>query len=131
MKVFATTLLVALAAAAAHMATPTHAQGDPFIDEIMRKANAAEPDDGFCRRAPWPTTDSQGEHMFLERADPGSAEAAKFASGACSYTRITDVYRGQNGRCVRYTWWACQPGKTCNLGESHFCKGPDGRYRRQ
>lgn len=131
MKAPVTALLGALAAATGYLSQLVYAQSDPFIEEIKRKAVARETDDGFCRRAPWVTTDPQGEHMFLERSYPGFSEAARFASGACSYTHVTDTWQGQYGKCVRYTWWACQPGLTCSLGESQFCMGPDGRYLRQ
>lgn len=103
---------------------------DQSIDDIMLKAQRGESDDNFCSRVNWPTTNPQEEHNFLEKAYVGLSEAAKFSSGACSYTRVDEVYQGAHGKCVRYTWWACQAGFTCALGESAFCKTERGTFDR-
>jgi hypothetical protein len=120
----------AFAALLALTAAETHAQ-DVSIAEIKRKAMAGEPDNGFCAVVPWAMTNDAGEHRFLENAVVGSAEAARFAGGACSYTYVTETYPGANGKCLRYTWWACAPGKTCASGETVFCKNANGGFTRQ
>ncbi|HEY7609857.1 MAG TPA: hypothetical protein VIF14_11550 [Alphaproteobacteria bacterium] len=104
---------------------------DATVQELMRKVAVRELENGFCSSVPWQMTDDAGEHRFLENAAVGSAEAARFPSGACSYTYVTQVYPGSYGRCVRYTWWACGPGKTCASGETVFCKNPSGGFSRQ
>lgn len=119
-----------LAAALVAVPAPVLAE-DRTIAEIVRKSEAKELDNGFCGNAPWRTTNDQEERQFLENAYVGSAEAVKFNSGACSYTQVEDVYDGANGKCVRYTWWACQPGYTCGRGQSVFCKTPQGTFARQ
>jgi len=104
---------------------------DASVAEIKRKAAGGEADGGFCAAVPWAMTNDAGEHRFLENAVVGSSEAARFAGGACSYTYITEIYPGPNGKCLRYTWWACAPGKTCATGETAFCKNANGGFTRQ
>lgn len=113
----------------AAIAPPAHAQ-DQSVQDMILKAQRGDRDDGLCTRVSWPTTTPQEEHNFLEKAYVGLSEAAKFKSGACSYTRVDEVYQGARGKCVRYTWWACQPGFTCATGESLFCKNDRGGFDR-
>lgn len=121
--------VVVAVALTAISASPGYAQ-DQSVQDIMLKAQRGEHDEGFCTRVNWSTTNPQEEHDFLEKSYVGLAEAVKFKSGACSYTRVDDVYQGPRGKCVRYTWWACQPGFTCALGESVFCKNERGGFDR-
>jgi hypothetical protein len=121
--------LAALLAAA--FASADAAGQDATVQELMRKVAAREAENGFCASVRWPVTDEAGEHRFLELAEVGSAEAALFPSGACSYTYVTQTFPGAHGKCVRYTWWACAPGRTCASGESVFCKNPRGAFSRQ
>jgi len=107
--------------APAVFASPAQAV-DKWITDIIRMSEDKSPEDGFCKRAPWYTASQRQQDEFLDRARIGSAEAAKFASGACSFTSVTDVYDGRDGKCVKYSWWACGPGKTCDLGDTHWCK---------
>ncbi len=104
---------------------------DATVRELIRKVEANETEDGFCATVPWRTSTEASEHLFLENAAVGTAEAARFPAGQCSYTYVTEVYAGPSGKCVRYTWWACGPGKTCATGESLYCKNPSGGYDQQ
>jgi len=122
----------ALAVLLGATALGAHAYGqDTTVQELMRKVEARESENGFCSSVPWAMTDDAGEHRFLENAAVGSAEAARFSSGACSYTYVTEVYPGQYGKCLRYTWWACGPGKICAKGESAWCKNAQGSFDQQ
>ena len=123
-------LVVKALVAAACGGAPAYGQ-DATVQELMRKVAAREVDKGFCASVRWPATDEAGEHRFLELAEVGSAEAALFPSGACSYTYVTQTCPGAHGKCVRYTWWACAPGRTCASGESVFCKNAGGAFSRQ
>ncbi len=113
------------------MALPVRAQDDRFVTEIMRMADDKDPEAGFCQRAPWRVAGPSAQNQFLNRAAVGTDEAAKFADGACSYTRVTRIYAGRYGKCVRYTWWACEPGKTCDTGATAGCKNRDGNWATQ
>jgi len=109
-------------------ALPAQAQRDRWVTDIIKMSEDKVPEDGFCKRVPWAVAGTRAQNEFLERARVGSAEAAKFASGACSFTSVTEVYQGRNGKCVRYSWWACGPGKTCDLGDTNWCKRRDGSW---
>ncbi len=123
---------VAMAAALAALTTGGTARAqDPTVRELIRKVEANEEEGGFCASVPWRVSTAESEHLFLENAAVGTAEAARFEGGQCSYTYVTQVYPGPSGKCVRYTWWACGPGKTCATGESLYCKSPSGEYERQ
>lgn len=113
---------------AAVLTVPAQAERDRWITDIIRMAEDGAPEDGFCRRAPWSVAGNRAQIRFLDNATVGSAEAAKFNDGACSFTSVTRTYSGQYGKCVRYTWWACGPGKTCETGETDWCKDRDGSW---
>ncbi len=119
---------VAVAAATSLVAPPAQAQRDRLVSDIMRMADDKDPEDGFCKRVPWRVAGNRAQEQFLDRAVVGTDEAAKFSDGACSYTRVTQIYSNRYGKCVRYTWWACGPGQTCNTGKTSWCKNRDGRW---
>lgn len=108
---------------------PAHTQSDRLVREIIRKAEARNPEDGFCRRSAWRTPGPRAQQRFLENAVVHSDEAARFEDGACSYTRVDETYRGRYGKCVRYTWWACEPGTTCATGKTAWCKQRNGTFK--
>ena len=108
---------------------PALAQRDRFVTEIKDMAEDRVPENGFCRRVPWPVADSRAQDTFLNRARVDSDEGAKFSNGACSYTLVTQVSDGRFGKCVRYRWWACEPGKTCDSGMTRWCIARDGSWR--
>ena len=101
---------------------PAQAQRDRWVTDIIKMSEDKSPEDGFCKRVPWEVAGPRAQTEFLERARVGSAEAARFTSGACSFTSVTDTYRGGTGKCVKYSWWACGPAKTCDLGDTNWCK---------
>jgi len=121
--------ILAALAIAAGLTAQAHGQ-DNTVQELMRKVSAGEAEDGFCARVPWRMSTDASEHRFLEFAEVGTAEAARFPAGQCSYSYVTQVYPGAHGKCVRYTWWACGPGKTCATGESTYCKNTSGTFDR-
>jgi hypothetical protein len=125
-------LVVAAAAVSSLTVNPAVVSAqDQTVQELVRKVDAEERDNGFCSSVPWYTTNPQAERRFLENAQIGTAEAARFPSGECSYTYVTNVYEGSYGKCVRYTWWACGPTTTCGKGESLYCKNEGGGFSRQ
>lgn len=124
-----------LAAAALILAAipPAHAQGhaDPAA-ELIRKADAGEMDGGLCATIDWPPGTAETYLEFLRNAEIGSTKGNRFRNNAqCQFDRVTDVYNGPTGKCVRYTWWACVSGGRCARGEDTDCRQADGSWRRE
>ena len=68
----------------------------------------------------------------LRNAEIGSSKTNRFRNNAqCQVDRVTDVYNGPTGRCVRYIWWACATGESCARGEDTECLQADGSWQRQ
>jgi hypothetical protein len=127
----ASLLFLALAGPSARGQTGSAAP-DP-VAELIRKADAKEPENGFCATvADWPPGSGQSYLHFLEIARVGFAKINTFKDGAdCQFDRVTAVYQGNSGKCVRYIWWACARGSTCGYGEDTDCKQADGQWVRQ
>jgi hypothetical protein len=125
-----------LAAAALTVAAilPAHAQdrADP-VSELVRKADAREPDNGFCAAiTDWPAGTGGGYVLFLRSAAIGYAKVNRFRNNMqCQFDRVVDVYNGSTGKCVRYLWWACATGSSCARGEDTECLQADGSWKRQ
>jgi hypothetical protein len=96
----------------------------------VRKANVEEADGGFCEVLRWPPATWTSYLEFLEQAKVGSAGASTFLNGTlCRFYRVTDVYQGPTGKCVRYSWWSCESGKRCGRGEAADCKQANGEWK--
>lgn len=125
--------LAAAALAASAAVSTAHGQGtgDP-ADELIRKADSGAMDGGLCATIDWPPGTGDVYLEFLGNAEIGSSKANRFRSNAqCQFDRVTDVFNGPTGKCVRYTWWACVTGGRCARGEDTECRQADGSWRRQ
>lgn len=126
--------LIALSSLAGGGASAQGQTGAPDpVAELIRKAEAKELDGGFCAAVSgWPPGDRRSYVYFLDGARLGFAKVNTFNAGAqCQFDRVTEVYR-QNGRkCVRYAWWACVRGANCARGEDADCKLASGDWERQ
>jgi hypothetical protein len=127
-------IVVALADTLASWQPAAQAQGRPDpVSELIRKGDAREMDNGFCATVTdWPPGTAEGYVDFLRIAVIGYAKVNRFRNNAqCQFDRVTDVFNGPTGRCVRYTWWACATGSNCVRGEDTECLQADGSWRRQ
>ena len=119
-------LMLAAAASAASAQAP-----DP-VAELIRKADVKEPDNGFCAAVDWPLGTRESYVNWLRGAVVGSAKVNRFSNGEhCQFDRVTQVYAGASGRCLRYTWWACATGKGCARGDDAECLQANGDWQRQ
>ncbi len=99
------------------------------IDEIVRKAEASEPEDGFCAGTGWPPGDSRdGFTAFLKSAAVKSWKINSFKNGSCTLDRVTRVHQENGGKCVTYSGWTCAPGKTCGTYKTVDCLNRQGVF---
>jgi hypothetical protein len=115
-------------------AGPALAQNEnkELIAEVIRKANAGEPEGGFCDTTPWPVYRSpqQAARMY-DRDGVGSARVSvhRYKSSGCGFARTTAVTNSGGRRCVTETGWHCIVGATCGHYPSYtLCKDADGAY---
>lgn len=126
-------LLLALGALAA---APAAAQtNEDLIREVIRRANAGEPEGGFCSIVRWPTywTPQQAARMY-DRDYVGSARASvhRYKSHGCGVARTTAVTFQDGRRCVTETGWHCLVGGNCAHYPSYtLCKDYEGAYIQQ
>lgn len=124
----AAALMLAASGAAAH----GQGVGPDPVAELIRKAEAREAENGFCATVDWPPGTRESYVRFLEIAMTGFAKINTFQNGAhCQFDRVTEIYQGPSGKCVRYTWWACASGKNCGRGADADCRQADGSWARQ
>ncbi|HEY7609858.1 MAG TPA: hypothetical protein VIF14_11555 [Alphaproteobacteria bacterium] len=113
---------------------PSHGQAGPDpVSELIRKAEAKEPDNGFCARiTDWPAGTRETYIYFLGVAVLGFGKVNRFQNNThCQFDRVTEIYSGPSGKCVRYTWWACATDKGCASGSDADCRMPHGDWKRQ
>jgi hypothetical protein len=92
------------------------------IDEIVRKAEAGENENGFCSRVGWPRGDNwEGFAAFLKSASVGTWKVNTFANGNCELDRVTRVHQEGGARCVTYSIWVCQKDNTCGTNNVVDC----------
>ena len=124
-SLLAVTALIAATLAAAQ------AQGDPAA-ELIRRADAGGADGGLCATINWPPGSGETYVQLLSNAEIGSTKTNRFRNNTqCQVDRVTDVFNGPTGKCVRYTWWACVSGGRCARGEDTDCRQADGSWQRQ
>ena len=112
--------------------TTAFSQSAQMIDEIARKAEAAEPEGGFCSRTGWPKGDNwEGFRSFLLTAAVGTWKVNTFANGSCELNRVTDVSQKGGTRCVTYSIWVCKPGTDCGTGKVVDCLDRNGKLERK
>jgi hypothetical protein len=100
-----------------------------LTDEIVRKAQKGEQEDGFCARTGWANGDSADDFAkFLRDATTSSGRATNFSGGNCVFNRVTAIKKDKGDKCVSYTFYTCMPGKACGWGKSVDCLKPDGAH---
>lgn len=112
---------------------PAQAQSRDPVSELIRKAEAKEPDNGFCVNiTDWPAGTRESYVYFLRVAVLGFGKVNRFQNNThCQFDRVTEIYSGPSGKCVRYTWWACATDKGCGRGTDAECQQANGDWRRQ
>jgi hypothetical protein len=109
------------------------AQAPDPVSELIRKAEAGEPDNGFCASVTdWPTGTRESYVYFLRVAALGFGKVNRFSNNTqCQFDRVIEIYNGPSGKCVRYVWWACAAGSNCGRGEDAECRTASGDWQRQ
>ena len=123
---------VGAVAALALLAGPMPAAGEVNpLQELLRKVEAKETEDGFCKTVDWPKGDNRATYVaWLNGAAAGFGKVNKFASGTCQYDEVVRVFMRDGRRCVEYRWHACQPERTCGRGSDTECKSQNGEWNR-
>jgi len=102
------------------------------IDEVVRKAEAGENENGFCSRTGWPTGNNyDGFVAFLRAAAVGSWKMNTFNNGNCELNRVTKVHHESGAKCVSYSLWKCSKGGTCGTGAVVDCLDANNKLRRK
>jgi hypothetical protein len=102
------------------------------IDEIVRKAEAGESENGFCSRTGWPNGNNwEGYKAFLINAAVGSWKVNTFNNGNCELDRVTGVHHEPVGRCVSYSIWVCQKDNTCGTNKIVDCLDQNDKLTRR
>ena len=126
-----------LAAFCALAATPALAQNNEkeLIQEVMRRANAGEPEGGFCGRVDWPTyrTPQEAARMYdLDKVGDVRPSVHRYKGHGCGVARTTAVTVRNGRRCVTETGWHCLVDGGCGYYPSYtLCKDRDGAYIQQ
>lgn len=105
------------------------APGASLVDEIVRKAESREAENGFCAGTGWPLGDDFATFKaWLEGANVGTWKANRYASGACELNRVTRIHNdAATGRCVTYSRWNCRKGQLCLTGSAVDCLDRNGK----
>jgi hypothetical protein len=102
------------------------------IDEIVRKSEAREVENGFCSRTGWPNGSNwEGYKKFLTTAAVGSWKVNTYDNGNCELDRVTRVHQERGAKCVSYSLWTCTRGGACGTGATVDCLEPSGQLRRR
>lgn len=115
-------------------AAPAAAQNNDreLIQEVMRRAQAGEPEAGFCDSVDWPTYRTPQEAARVYDAEyVGSVQVAvhRYKNEGCGVARTTGITHRNGRRCVVQTGWHCFFGKNCIYYPSYtLCKDHEGAY---
>ena len=109
--------LIGAAVLAAASASAALAQ-DYLIDEIIRKADRREPENGFCARTGWRMESSRNDTVgFYENATIGTFKIFQDSFSArydyCAYLHVDDIFYEDNRRCLRAQMWFCEYNRPC------------------
>ena len=103
-----------------------------MIEEVIRRAEAREPENGICQTTRWPPGDSlEAFTAYLNAASVGSWKINNFANGNCAYDRVTAIHHENGGKCVSYTYWSCTRGGSCGIGRTVDCLDSAGVFVRR
>jgi hypothetical protein len=104
---------------------------DALLRELIRKAEAREPENGFCATTNWPPTEPKRNDAMREQATVGLRSVDTHNNGAiCSSLLVTEVLFRGGRKCLRYNYWVCERGSACGTGKSLDCKQADGYWNR-
>ncbi len=104
----------------------TAAAQNYLIDEIIRKADRAEREGGFCARTNW-QMELSGRDVgaFYHNAEVGTSKVFQDTfSGQntyCAYLRVDDIFFEQNRRCLRVQMWWCETNLQCGRKSYKGC----------
>lgn len=99
------------------------------LDEIVRKAEKGERENGFCATTGWPPGDNlEWFTQFLRGSRVGSWKVNYFANGNCQLDRVTLIVPENDGRCITYRLYACTQGGTCGTGQVTDCLDRNGTF---
>ena len=102
------------------------------IREIIRKADAKEPEDGFCSRVTWPNEGWGGPETAQRRA---GQFLFSISPALCMAMRIDSEFLSADGKpCKRLTHYACWRGTVkCSTHRDALaiCRQSDGRWTLQ
>ncbi len=102
------------------------------MDEMVRRGEAGENENGFCATLPWPVRASlQPFYGFLEIGRPGAVYLAKLQTTGvrgCSYYRMDVIFTDAGKKCARTVGWACTEGERCVVSRAIWCREPNGTW---
>lgn len=114
----------------AAVAQGSAAQSD--IDQMVRKAEGREKEEGFCQKLAWPPGLTLEQFTtWLRAANETSWKVNLFANGNCQYDRVTRIDNENGGKCVIYTYYTCSKGGTCGVGQSTDCLDSKGVFAKR
>jgi hypothetical protein len=99
------------------------------IGELVRKAESKEMANGFRARMTWPNGNSTEQFRnWLQSARVDTWKVNTFTNGNCQYDRVTRIHQENGGKCVTYTWHACDKDGVCGMGASTDCLNAKGAF---
>lgn len=102
------------------------------MQEMVRRGEAGESENGFCATLPWPVQSSLDPFfVFLERGERGGVYLAKLQTGnvrGCSYYRMDAIFDEAGKKCARTVGWACNEGDKCVVSRAIWCRNPNGSW---
>jgi hypothetical protein len=103
---------------------------ETHIAEMIRKAEAHEKEDGFCTQVGWPRFAGGADAftVYLKAAKVGTWKVNTFDNGNCQYDRVTSITPENGGKCIAYTYWACDKGGTCGISKASDCLDSKGVF---
>jgi hypothetical protein len=107
--------------------------GDPLMNEVIRKAQGREREDGFCARVSWPVTAGRFDGVRKAGSSGGFVPWTEQDSGKlflCGVWRVSAETVRQGIRVRRATSWACMvPGGSCGaFGPFDLCQNRSGEW---
>ena len=102
------------------------------MQELVRKGETGEAENGYCATLAWPVRGSlEPFYGFLERGEPGGVYLAKLQTSnvrGCSYYRMDSIFDDAGQKCARTVGWACTEGARCVVSRAIWCRDPSGTW---
>ena len=111
-------------------AVPLPQSGDALVRELLRKATANEPENGFCSRVSWPSWTGDGL-AFVRLGERGGTHLYKHSrEQQCGLNRVYPEVKQGEIRCRPWDRWICQVGGNCSsLKGMKFCEAWVGHWK--